>query len=141
VHFKRLNKIFEESLLKGRSADSLIKQITDLGHSTKTRAKFIARDQTATISGKLNKKRSTNLGSVGYKWVTSRDRRVRGPGGIYPNADFNHRIRDKQYYLWTASSKKTIAPNGKPFKQPPQDGSPGVPIACRCTAIPVIPIG
>jgi len=142
VYFKRINKIFEESLLKGRSADSLIKQITDLGHSTKARAKFIARDQTATISGKLNEKRSTNLGSVGYKWITSRDRRVRGnPAGLYPNTPFNHWARNGKYYLWTASSKRIMAPDGKPFKQPPQDGSPGVPIACRCTAIPVIPVG
>ena len=141
VYFKRINKIFEESLLKGRSADSLIKQITELGHSTTKRAKFIARDQTATISGKLNERRSANLGSVGYKWITSRDRRVRGPGGIYPNAEFNHRVRDGKYYLWSASSKRIKAPNGKAFNQPPGDGSPGIPIACRCTAAPVIPVG
>jgi uncharacterized protein with gpF-like domain len=142
LYFKRLNKIFEESLFKGKGAGSLIEQITALGSSTKKRAKFIARDQTATISGKLNERRSTNLGSVGYKWINSGDRRVRGnPSGIYPNSQFNHWERDGEYFLWTRSSKKFIAPNGKPFRQPPQDGSPGVPIGCRCTAIPVIPLG
>ena len=141
-YFFRLNRILNESLTEGRPAKSLIEQITELGHSTKARAKFIARDQTATISGKLNERRSKNLDSMGYKWITSGDRRVRGnPSGLYPNAPFDHWDRNGEYFLWTKSSKKIISPNGKPFRQPPEDGNPGQPIGCRCTAIPVVPVG
>ena len=128
--------------MKGESSGSLIDQITQLTGSTKNRAKFIARDQSATISGQLNQRRSKNLGSVGYKWINSRDRRVRGnPSGLYPNTPFDHWHRHGEYFLWTKINNPPIAPNGKPFRQPPGDGSPGVPIGCRCTAIPVVPIG
>ena len=142
VYFKRLNKILEDSLLKGKNANSLIEQITELTGSTEKRAKFIARDQTATISGQLNERRSKNLGSIGYKWIDSRDRRVRGnPSGKYPNAEHSHWARNGHYYLWRDMSNPPIAPDGKSFRKPPQDGSPGVPIGCRCTAVPVIPTG
>ena len=141
TYFKRINKIFEEALLKEQPASSLIEQITALGESTKKRAKFIARDQTATISGKLNERRSMNLGSVGYKWQTSGDQRVRGnPSGLYPDSAFSHFARNGEYFLWKDSNKKIIAPNGKPFRKPPPDGAPGIPIACRCTAIPVVQV-
>ena len=141
-YFGRLEKIIEDSLLKGRTAGSMIERIVELDGSTTKRAKFIARDQTATISGKLNEVRSTNLGSVGYKWINSRDRRVRGnPSGLYPNAPFDHWDRGGEYYLWRPMKNAPKAPNGKKFKQPPEDGNPGQPIGCRCTAIPVIPIG
>lgn len=142
VYFKRLNKILEDSLLRGQNAGSLIEQITKLTGSTEKRAKFIARDQTATISGQLNERRSKNLGSIGYKWIDSRDRRVRGnPSGFYPNAEHSHWARNGHFYLWRDMRNPPKAPDRKPFRKPPQDGSPGVPIGCRCTAVPVIPTG
>lgn len=75
----------------------------------RSRAKLIARDQVSKLNGNLTRLRQQGLGLDRYIWRTSRDERVRE----------EHAEREGQVYSWG---------------DPPEDGHPGEPIQCRCTA-------
>ncbi len=138
-YFGKIEAIIHENVTQGRSSGSILKDIQELGVVTKNRAKLIARDQTAKLVSNLNMERQMQAGIIGYQWRNSKDERVRGnPSGKYPNAKYSHWNRQGKYYLWESSSKKIIAPDGKPYNNPPPDGHPGTAICCRCTADPVI---
>ena len=67
------------------------------------------------------------------------------PSGLYPEVEKNskyhgdHWERQGKYYLFEKMASAPKAPDGKAFRQPPPDGSPGMAINCRCYADPVIP--
>jgi SPP1 gp7 family putative phage head morphogenesis protein len=79
---------------------------------TRKRARLIAKDQTASFNGALNQARQTQIGIDRYIWETMQDERVR----------HEHAKRHGKTFYWS---------------QPPEDGHPGEPINCRCTAIPL----
>lgn len=81
---------------------------------SKSRATLLARDQVLTLNAQVAKQRQTNLGIEEYDWTTSGDNKVRD----------EHEDRDGKRFRWD---------------QPPEDGHPGEPIQCRCTAFPVLP--
>ena len=138
-HFSKIEQLIHENVTKGRTGGSLIADIKKLNGSTKKKAKLIARDQTAKLVSNLNKERQQQAGIVGYQWRNSQDERVRGnPSGLYPKSKFDHWKREGQYFLWENTKNPPMAPNGKPFRQPPADGHAGDAILCRCTADPVI---
>lgn len=83
------------------------------GMSVEDRAKFIARDQISTLSGQVSQLRQTRLGLDKYIWQTSEDERVRP----------EHVDRNGQVFEWSS---------------PPEDGHPGMPINCRCVALPFL---
>lgn len=80
---------------------------------TESRGDLIARDQTLKLNGQLTQTRQVAAGINEYIWTTSRDERVRP----------EHEERDGQTFRWDV---------------PPEDGQPGEPICCRCTAFPLI---
>jgi len=138
-YFSKIEQLIHENVTKGRTGGSLIADIKKLNGSTKKKAKLIARDQTAKLVSNLNKERQQQAGIVGYQWRNSQDKRVRGnPSGLYPKSKFDHWKREGQYFLWENTKNPPMAPNGKPFRQPPADGHAGDAILCRCTADPVI---
>lgn len=127
----------------GTLEGSLADVLSEISGITKNRAKLIARDQANKIHGTVTKIRSQTMGSVGYQWRNQRDERVRGnPSGMYPNvsSEKNHWIREGQYFLWQSSANPPAAPDGYPFRQPPEDGFPGYAVNCRCFAAPVFTI-
>lgn len=106
------------------NAAKIIEQLTKDFGMTKRHAKFIARDQSHKLIASLSLARYENIGVREYTWKNAHDRRVRGnPGGLYPNAKYNH---------WTREGK-TFS-----FDDPPPDGNPGMPYNCRCYAQPHI---
>jgi uncharacterized protein with gpF-like domain len=124
----------------------ILQALQDLTGVTKTKAKLISRDQTAKAVSTYSHMRMQNIGIVGYKWMTSKDERVAGnPSGKYPDVDprskfhGNHWERHGKYFLFHPMKNPPKAPDGKPFRQPPPDGAPGMGIQCRCFADPVIP--
>lgn len=124
----------------------LIKALQDMTGATKKKAKLIARDQSSKAASTYSRLRMQNIGVIGYQWNNSQDKRVAGnPNGLYPEVDKNskyhgdHWERQGKYYLFEKMANAPKAPDGKPFRQPPPDGSPGMAINCRCYADPVIP--
>lgn len=106
---------------------SLTQRLQEVGGITKNRAKFIARDQTAKLTGDLNQLRQSDNGIDSYIWKTAKDQRVVGtPGGKYPKGTRgheNHYAREGKVFKWS---------------EPPGDGHPGHAYNCRCYAAPVL---
>lgn len=98
---------------RGLSISEISKSITDKTGSAKKRANLIARDQVQKFNGKLNELRQREVGVTKYIWSTSRD----------PDVRDEHADREGEVFSWS---------------NPPEDGHPGEPINCRCTAIPVM---
>ncbi len=106
---------------------SLTQRLQQIGGISEDRAKFIARDQTAKLTGALNASRQQSNGIEEYKWRNSGDERVVGnPSGLYPKGSRRHGDhwdREGKTYRWDT---------------PPADGNPGEPIQCRCWAEPIL---
>lgn len=94
-------------------AAELSEMIQDIAHNARNRADLIARDQIGKLNGRLTQLRQQSAGIGRYEWSTSRDERVRA----------SHAEREGKIFSWD---------------NPPPDGHPGMPIRCRCVAIPVI---
>lgn len=104
---------------------SLTERLQKIGGISKNKAKFIARDQTAKLTGDLNQARQMDNGIEEYTWHNSQDRRVVGnPSGLYPKGNRvhgDHWDREGKVYRWDT---------------PPADGAPGHAPGCRCFAKP-----
>lgn len=104
---------------------SLTERLQKIGSISKNKAKFIARDQTAKLTGDLNQARQADNGIDEYYWKNSQDRRVVGnPSGLYPKGNRvhgDHWNREDKVFSWS---------------EPPHDGHPGHAPNCRCYAKP-----
>lgn len=97
----------------GMRAATLAKRLQELAGITLRRAELIARDQIATGNARVTQLRHRQAGITRYRWVTSRDERVRSA----------HNSRDGQVFS---------------YDSPPSDGHPGEAINCRCVAQPIL---
>ena len=106
---------------------SLTNRLARIGTLSQREAQRIARDQTSKLCTSLNAIRQQDAGINRYTWRNSQDQRVVGnPAGLYPQGNAvhsDHWQREGQAFRWD---------------QPPDDGHPGQPIHCRCTAEPII---
>jgi SPP1 gp7 family putative phage head morphogenesis protein len=110
---RRTSQTLIEGVVRGRRARAIAGDLAeDLGISQR-RARLIARNETATLNGTLNRVRQQQAGVKRYVWSTSLDERVRPL----------HQEREGRTYSWD---------------DPPSDGHPGEPINCRCVARAVI---
>lgn len=110
-YFGKIETIVFNGLQSGQRASEIADEIKKLGQSTDSRAKLIALDQMGKINSRLSQVRQQSLGITHYTWVTSQDERVR----------HTHRARNGKLFAWN---------------DPPSDGHPGIPIRCRCVAVP-----
>lgn len=101
-----------EAIANGERAESISRAIRDRSGMARRRADLIARDQMGKAVSQLNQKRMQELGFDKYIWRTVGDERVRP----------EHQERDGKVFSWSS---------------PPEDGHPGEPINCRCSAEPV----
>jgi hypothetical protein len=139
-HINQLQEVVFDNFIHGKfeGKGGLRAHLQGVYEMSFNRAQLIARDQANKMVGQMNKVRAQKSGSVGYEWNNVGDQRVRGnPNGKYPDAKSNHWDRQGQYFLWEKSANPPIAPDGKPFRQPPKEGPPGSEINCRCWADPV----
>ncbi len=127
-YFGKLQGIVSRGLQQGTLGADMGKQIEDLYGVTSRRAQMIARDQVGTLNGLISQERQMAAGIRFYQWSTSKDARVRE----------SHAEREGRYYAWPGTGVAGQVFNGKVILPPPPDGPPGVPINCRCVALPVI---
>nr|QIG67138.1 head morphogenesis protein [Rhizobium phage RHph_TM26] len=104
------------ALIQGQSAKELQATLKERLNVSDSRARLIARDQTAKLTSDLNRRRHEDAGIEEYDWRTSHDERVRSL----------HRKLDGLRYKY---GQPTGAEGGLP---------PGQPIQCRCVAQGVV---
>lgn len=102
---KQVEQTVIRNLLAGKPASELRKELTERFGVGLSRAKLIARDQTAKINSDLNRIRQEQAGVQRYDWSTSHDERVRP----------RHKALDGNRYEW---GKATGAEQGLPPGQP-----------------------
>lgn len=98
----------------GTRVEVLAHQIMERYEVSDSRAKLIARDQTLKLNGQLNRSKQQAAGVTQYRWITSRDEKVRP----------SHQRLNDTIQSWDV---------------PPPPGHPGDDYQCRCTAQPIIP--
>lgn len=113
---KRVEQSVIKNNIAGGSAKNLQGILTEEFGIVDSRAKVIARDQTAKFNSDLNRIRQQQAEIDAYNWTTSHDERVRE----------RHREIDGNRYEW---GQPTGAEEGLP---------PGQPILCRCIARAII---
>jgi len=136
-YLSNIQKAVYSNLTGNLGYRSLIDAINNCGAKETSRAKLIARDQTAKLNANLDRIRSQNLGVEMFQWVTSHDSRVRA----------SHRKLNGKYFLWDdwrgSEKNRPIAPDGKVVQNPPKNDKgqkmlPGMDYQCRCVAKSVI---
>ncbi|MDQ0299649.1 SPP1 gp7 family putative phage head morphogenesis protein [Salibacterium salarium] len=105
-YHNRIETIIIQGVRRGKSMNDMVSEIKRTSGVSKSRAKFIARDQVGSIYGDLTKKRQEEMGLKRFRWRTANDKRVRdsheklhdkvftwkkGADGLYPGTDFNCR--------------------------------------------------
>lgn len=111
-YFSRIESDMTRMVQAGKMTDDIAAQLeSDYGFS-ESKAALIARDQTNKFNGSLTELRSKEVGLTKYEWSSSQDERVRP----------EHAERDGKIFS---------------FDDQPEDGNPGNPINCRCSALPV----
>jgi len=95
----------------GRSLRDVAALVRKTGEVTKGRAELIARDQIGKLNGDITQARQQGIGVEEYRWGDGRERS-------------EHVAREGRTYRWDT---------------PPDDGHPGQPIRCRCSAEAVLP--
>lgn len=115
----RIKQRLNDAIIYNSNAAELTRFLTeaiqDIAHNETNRAVLIATDQIGKLHGRMSQYRQEQAGITHYIWETAHDSRVR-PW---------HRTRQGKKFAWSA---------------PPPDGHPGIPIRCRCVALPVIDI-
>ncbi|HHR6066221.1 TPA: phage minor head protein [Providencia alcalifaciens] len=123
-------KVFT-NLSSGGRHENLISIIKSRGEVSKTRAKFIARDQTAKLNAALTESRSRALGLDLYEWGGTDDERER---------DSHHKLNR----MLCKYSDPTVYSDdgGKTWKKRKSigayEGNPGTDYQCRCVPLPYV---
>lgn len=124
------NVVFE-NLSKGGRHENLIKTIQERGKVTESRARLIARDQTAKLNAALTKTRTEALGVDLYEWGGAGDERERKTHSALNGKTCKY-------------SDPTVYSDdgGKTWKKRKSiggfEGHPGEDYQCRCVALPVV---
>ena len=112
-YFDQVRDVIVEAVREGRTTREIAGLLRERYEVSRSRAKFIARDQIAKLNGQITQQRQTALGVLRYKWSTSLDERVRP----------THRVLEGKIFAWA---------------KPPSVGHPGQDYQCRCVAIPIL---
>lgn len=117
---ERIRQSLSDAIIQNVSSAELSKYLRDeiqkLAGTTVSRATLIGVDQVGKLNGQMTQYRQQYAGIEQYEWETAHDSRVRPA----------HRARQGKIYKWD---------------EPPADGNPGMPIRCRCVALPVFDMG
>lgn len=112
---RAMNDAITDNVDSGQLTKYLIKKLQDIANIERNRAALIGTDQVGKLNGRITQYQQEHAGLTSYIWETCHDERVRRA----------HRLRAGHRYYWS---------------NPPPDGHPGMPIRCRCVALPVIDI-
>lgn len=123
-YLTQVQTIVTQNVRAGNRHEDISKELQERFGVSKSRAKLIARDQTAKINGDLSAKRQQSAGFAYFQWVTSKDIRVRDRHKHIAKrtTKYGHGV-----YSW---DDLPLSVKGQPIK-------PGDDYQCRCIAVPV----
>lgn len=110
-YFQQLETGILDRFSQGVRWEDISEWIIERTEVAESRANTIARDQVGKLNGTITQLRMESAGVKKYIWRTSLDERVR----------LDHKKREGETFYWS---------------DPPEDGHPGQPINCRCSAEP-----
>ena len=118
--------VTQRGMSAGKSINDISKEIKGRYGVTKSRARTIARTETAKLNSNLTKVRNQELGIKTYFWATSNDERVRDShralNGMLCKWDDDRVYSDDEGKSWKRRTGKMFI------------GKPGDDINCRCTS-------
>ena len=128
----QVQEVVYSGIRRGVSYSSLSKDLLAKFTINKKRATIIAKDQINKLNSDLTKARHKALGIIEYKWLTSRDERVRDSHLVL--SDMICTYDDLNVYKPDLKSKKWLSREsiGATLSNPGND------VLCRCTAIAII---
>lgn len=121
----QIENIVNAGTRSGLRPEYIQKQLTEQFGIESRRSKFIARDQTSKVAGQLNQMRQTTTGFKYFRWLDSKDGRVRSRHKHIADKETKYGVG---VYRW---DDLPLSDKGIPI-------APGDDYQCRCTAIPVI---
>lgn len=121
---ERAQRLALEGLTGDRRADEIASELMETTKVTESRAKLIARTETARANTMLNMARATSVGSTQYIWRNSGDQAVR-----HSHKWRNGKKLDGQVFSWDNPPKLDDGTVGHPGTFP----------NCRCYAEPILP--
>ena len=128
---ENIGKLLRENVMNGERPSNIVTQIKDIGNVTKSRAKFIARDQTAKANADITQLRSEALGSKTYIWSGVMDERERSShyalSGALCRWDDPTVYSDDDGVTWQPRKRIRAV-----------ELHPGKDFQCRCVAMPVV---
>ena len=118
---ERVHERTREALIAGQRMETLIDEIMESGDVAESRARLIARTETARTASVLTQVRSEQVGATHYRWLTAHDEAVRP----------DHRKLEGKIFAW---AEPPIADSKSGAR-----AHPGQIYNCRCVPIPLIP--
>ena len=113
-----LRQKVEANTMRGQRAENLVKMIQETHGVSKTKAHFLARQETSLLVSKMREERFTSIGCETYTWRGVDDARERP----------DHKMLNGTIHNWNSppvTNRQTGARN-----------NPGEDFGCRCLAIP-----
>lgn len=123
-YLSRVESIVMTNVRAGLRPKVIEQQLVKEFGVTVTRARLIARDQTAKVNSNLSEKRQRSAGYEYFQWIDSDDQRVRTRHSEIANKMTKY---GKGIYRW---DDLPLSDTGQPI-------SPGTDYQCRCVARPV----
>jgi SPP1 gp7 family putative phage head morphogenesis protein len=115
----KMQYVIEKGFKAGMTNDAMKKRIKEIYGVSESRARFIARDQTAKLNAQVTRKQHEDAGVTEYVWRTTGDQRVR-----------------KRHAELNSKRFKYSDPPIVDFKTGRRE-NPGGDFQCRCVALPV----
>ena len=115
----KLRQMVQASAFSGQRAESLVSAIQHNYQVSKSKAEFLARQETSLLMSKFHETRYQQAGMPEYRWLTSKDERVRD----------DHQLLDGKIFRW--SDPPVVDRNTG------RKGHPGEDFGCRCVAVPI----
>jgi uncharacterized protein with gpF-like domain len=149
VQVERLRDMISQSAYDGYNRQKMIEAIQSEFETSKSKARFLARQETSLFMSTLRDERYIDAGIEIYQWLGSNDiREVGNPAGLYPKGNIghgNHWALNRKYCRFDnddvyADSLDDVKNNK--WKLRSQIGAPstkpGIQFLCRCVAKGII---
>ncbi|MCE2029282.1 phage minor head protein [Sessilibacter corallicola] len=125
-YLDNVESVVSANVRAGNRSTIIAKQLIQSHGVSVNRAKFIARDQTAKLNADLSKRRHLSAGFEYFRWIDSKDIRVRSRHRNIAKRKTKYGIGIYRY------DELPLSDSGQPI-------FPGHDYQCRCIAQPVLP--